>query len=125
MGAGSYPTSIAGLAAWRAANKATAEEARRRLIQFVVLASIGSSAEPISRLALKGGNALRFVHGNTRSTLDLDFTAEGDFPDDENAIKGLFNSALKVAERQFQVKSRCQSAHGTRGTGNGRCRHIK
>ncbi len=36
--------------------------------------------------ALKGGNALRFGHGNHRSTLDLDFTAEGDFPDNSDTI---------------------------------------
>jgi predicted nucleotidyltransferase component of viral defense system len=46
-----------------------------------------------------------------RSTLDLDFTAEGDFPDDAGEIKALLNTALKQVERQFQVKSRCQSIH--------------
>jgi predicted nucleotidyltransferase component of viral defense system len=109
--AGSYPTSIAELSAWRKATGATTEEARRRLVQFVVLASIASSNELVSRLALKGGNALRFVHGNMRSTLDLDFTAEGDFPDAEPAIRALLDGALKRAEQQFQVKARCLSVH--------------
>lgn len=104
----SYPISIAELSAWRQANKTTSEEARRRLIQFVVLASIASSEQLVKRLALKGGNALHFVHGNTRSTLDLDFTAEGDFPDNEDAIRTLLDTALRGAERQFQVKARCQ-----------------
>jgi predicted nucleotidyltransferase component of viral defense system len=80
-------------------------------VQFVVLTSIGSSAELFARLALKGGNALRFVHGNLRSTLDLDFTAEGDFPDDSESIRTLLNSALRGAERQFQVKARCQKVN--------------
>ena len=78
-------------------------------MQFVVLASIASSSDRVSRLALKGGNALRFVYGNIRSTLDLDFTADGDFPDDAEEIRMLLNSALRQAERQFQVKARCQS----------------
>lgn len=78
-------------------------------MQFVVLASIGSSPDLVSRLALKGGNALRFVHGNLRSTLDLDFTAESGFPDNNEEIKILLNSALKQAVRQFQIKARCQS----------------
>jgi predicted nucleotidyltransferase component of viral defense system len=109
--AGSYPTSITELSAWRKANNTTAEEARRRLVQFVVLASIGSSVRLANRLALKGGNALHFVHGNSRSTLDLDFTAEGDFPDNADEIRLLLDAALRGAERQFQVKARCQSVN--------------
>jgi predicted nucleotidyltransferase component of viral defense system len=104
-----YPTSIAELAAWRKASNTTTEEARRRFIQFVVLASIASSRELASRLALKGGNALHFVHGNRRSTLDLDFTAHGGFPDDAVEIAALLDVALSRAERQFQVKARCSS----------------
>jgi predicted nucleotidyltransferase component of viral defense system len=107
--AGRYPTSIAELSAWRKANKTTAEEARRRFVQYVVLASIASSEGPVTRLVLKGGNALRFVHGNSRSTLDLDFTAEGDFPDDGDTIRGHLDGALRGAEHPFQVKARCQS----------------
>ncbi len=80
-------------------------------MQFVILASIASSAELVTRLAFKGGNALRFVHGNERSTIDLDFTADGNFPDNSDAIRALLNSALKASERQFQVKSRCQSVN--------------
>jgi predicted nucleotidyltransferase component of viral defense system len=109
--AGSYPTSITELSVWQKKNNATNEEARRRLVQFVVLASIGSSRDSVSRLALKGGNALRFVYGNMRSTLDLDFTAESGFPDNDEEIKTLLNSALKPAVRQFEIKARCQSVH--------------
>ena len=111
MEAGSLPTSIAELTAWRKQHGTTAEEARRRFVQFVVLVSMSSSAALVSRVAFKGGNALRFVHGNQRGTLDLDFSAEGDFPDSPVAIKGLMDVALKSAERQLQVKARCQSIH--------------
>jgi len=107
--AGSFPTNLAELDAWRKANGTTVEEARRRFVQFVVLTSVASSTELFARLALKGGNALRFIHGNRRSTLDLDFTAEGDFPDDSDAIRGLLDAALKASLRQHQVKARCQS----------------
>lgn len=87
------------------------EEARRRLVQFVVLASMSSSNALASRVAFKGGNALRFLHGNLRSTLDLDFSADGDFPDNPDAIKGLMDSALKSTEQRYRVKARCQSCH--------------
>jgi predicted nucleotidyltransferase component of viral defense system len=109
--AGSYPTSIAELAAWRKQHGTTAEEARRRFVQFVILASISSSATFVSRVAFKGGNALRFVYGNMRSTLDLDFSAEGSFPDSESDIKRLMDSALRTEQRRYQVKARCQSIH--------------
>ena len=111
MEPGSYPTSIAELAAWRRLHGTTAEEARRRLVQFVILASMSSSAAVLARVAFKGGNALRFVHGNPRSTLDLDFSAEGDFPDSPEDIKRLMDAALKTAERRYQIKARCQSLH--------------
>lgn len=111
MEAGSYPTSIAELPAWRKQNGTTTEEARRRLVQFVILASISSSTALVSCVAFKGGNALRFVYGNKRSTLDLDFSADGDFPDSPADIKVLMNAALMTGERQYQVKARCQSIH--------------
>src|ERR1700735_1152201 len=72
---------------------------------------MSSSTSLASRVAFKGGNALRFVHGNKRSTLDLDFSADGDFPDNPVAIKELMDAALKTTERQLQVKARCQSIH--------------
>ncbi len=87
------------------------EEARRRFVQFVILVSMSSSSPVVSRVAFKGGNALRFIHGNMRSTLDLDFTAEGDFPDSPDDITRLMDTALRTGERQFQVKARCQSIH--------------
>jgi predicted nucleotidyltransferase component of viral defense system len=91
---GSYPTSLAELAAWRKEHRTTMEEARRRFVQFVILVSMSSSTAVVSRVAFKGGNALRFIHGNMRSTLDLDFTAEGDFPDSPDEITRLMDTAL-------------------------------
>jgi predicted nucleotidyltransferase component of viral defense system len=80
-------------------------------VQFVVLASMSSSNALVSRVAFKGGNALRFVHGNPRSTLDLDFSADGNFPDDVEAIKQLMDTALKTAEQHYRLKAKCQSCH--------------
>lgn len=109
MEAGSYPRSIEELASWRRNTGATASEARLRFMQFVVLASISSSHPLASRLVFKGGNALLFFYGNPRSTIDLDFTAEGDFPDDSQRIQELLSVALKHALNRFQVKAKCQS----------------
>ena len=106
-----YPISLADLAAWSRRNATTVEEARRRFVQFVVLVSISSSPALTSRVALKGGNALRFIHGNDRSTLDLDFSADRDFPDDPGDIKGFVDAAVRGEERRYQVKARCQSIH--------------
>jgi predicted nucleotidyltransferase component of viral defense system len=72
---------------------------------------MSSSAALANRVAFKGGNALRFIHGNERSTLDLDFSAEGDFPDSPAEIKGLMEAALRAGERLYQVRARCQSIH--------------
>ncbi len=107
----SYPTSIEEIAGWQRQNKANVLEARRRFVQFVVLTAISSSPGLVQRIAFKGGNALWFIHGNPRSTIDLDFTAEGDFPDDATQIVGLIDTALKLTQNQFRVKARCQSIH--------------
>ena len=109
MEAGSYPISLAELDTCAKLNGTTAEEARRRFVQFVILVSMSSSAAFVSRVAFKGGNALRFIHGNLRSTLDLDFSAIGDFPDSAEVIKQFMDTALKTEERRYQVKARCQS----------------
>jgi predicted nucleotidyltransferase component of viral defense system len=107
--AGSYPTSSEEVAAWRKANQSTLEEARRRFVQFVVLASISMVRSLASRIVFKGGNALQFVHGNVRSTADLDFTAEADFPDDKREITRLLNAAFKAGLARYRVRLRCQS----------------
>ena len=109
MESGHFPTAVEEISIWRSANKTTLEEARRRFVQYVVLAAIASSPGLKSRIAFKGGNALQFIHGNSRSTLDLDFTADGDFPDDSAAITDLLNAAFQSTEGRFRVKARCQS----------------
>ena len=103
-----YPASRNDLTAWARRHGTTMEEARRRFVQYVVLVSISDSA-PIAAVAFKGGNALQFIHGNPRSTLDLDFTAEAGFPDDPAKITSWLDAALPLADRRHQVKARCQS----------------
>jgi Nucleotidyl transferase AbiEii toxin, Type IV TA system len=108
---GNFPTSIDELEDWQRQHKTTKEDARRRLVQFVVLASMSSSTALVSRVAFKGGNALQFMHGNLRSTLDLDFSADGDFPDNADVIKQLMDNALRTTEQRYQFKAKCQSCH--------------
>jgi predicted nucleotidyltransferase component of viral defense system len=74
-----------------------------------VLSAISSSPWLGLRIAFKGGNALHFIHGNPRSTVDLDFTVDGDLPDDSSEITALLNAALKAIQARTNVKARCQS----------------
>jgi predicted nucleotidyltransferase component of viral defense system len=108
---GSYPTSVDELAAWAKQHATTATEARQRFVQFVVLASISSSPAFGSMVAFKGGNALRFVYANLRSTLDLDFSAEAGFPDEPIEIRRLMDAVLKAEVARYRVKARCQTIH--------------
>lgn len=106
-----YPTSIGELPDWQTRAKTSSEEARRRFVQFVILTSVSSSASLATQISFKGGNALRFVHDNQRSTLDLDFSAEIEFPDSGDQIKFWLDDAFKRADRRYLAKVRCQSIH--------------
>jgi len=84
------------------------DEARKRFVQFVLLDCLGGFPELKDGLAFKGGNALRFVYGNPRSTLDLDFTASSGFPDDREQIRALFDRALTTRGLRHGIKVKCQ-----------------
>jgi predicted nucleotidyltransferase component of viral defense system len=103
-----YPTSPEDIDPWRRRHGVTAEEARKRFMQYVVLESIPADPGLAGSIIFKGGNALRFVYGNRRSTIDLDFTARGAFPDDEKQIRVRLDEALRFALSRFRVKARCQ-----------------
>lgn len=78
-------------------------------MQFVVLECIAASSIG-PRLSFKGGNALRFLHLNPRSTIDLDFTADSGFPDDRAVIMDSFQPALAAGARKFGLRMRASSA---------------
>jgi Nucleotidyl transferase AbiEii toxin, Type IV TA system len=103
-----YPTALEEIEPWRRAHTTTAEEARRRFTQFVILEAVASLPALARDLTFKGGNALRFVYGHRRSTLDLDFTAVAGFPDEGDAIKSRLNAALPFALSRYRIKARCQ-----------------
>lgn len=113
-----YPTSLAEIDPWRARAGVSLDEARKRFMQYVVLESIAASAIG-PRLAFKGGNALRFVFMNVRATIDLDFTAESDFPDNEAEIRALITQAVDAGARRFGVVMRLSSSkrHPPAGAG--------
>lgn len=102
-----YPTSLAELESWRRHHGVTLDEARKRYAQFVILESIALSAAR-DYLSFKGGNAVRFIHGNPRSTADLDFTAEPGFPDDKEEIRKKLDEALRRSRNRYELKLRCQ-----------------
>jgi len=102
-----YPLSLGELEGWRKRNNVGAGEARDRFAQYVVLDCIGAALMG-RHVSLKGGNALRFVYGSPRSTIDLDFTADTSVQDDEKAVEMLVAQATSRAESQHGVKMRVQ-----------------
>lgn len=105
-----YPTTLAEIEHWRQLRGVSSEEARQRFVQFVALSAIDRSPWR-NLLAFKGGNALRFVFLNPRSTIDLDFTGAPPFPDDGTEIKMRLNAAVTSTSLRFGIKGRCQSVH--------------
>jgi predicted nucleotidyltransferase component of viral defense system len=104
-----YPTTLAEIPGWARANSVGMHEAVIRFMEYVVLTCIAAS-QPLSRsIAFKGGNALRFAYRSVRSTKDLDFSADSeDFPDDPQELRAILDDALKIAEREFGVRAKCQ-----------------
>ena len=68
------------------------------------------SAQPLgAELCFKSGNALRFVYGNRRSTVDLDFSATPQFPRDPAVVKDLLDRAVRATAAQHGIRMRCHS----------------
>ena len=103
-----FPTAPEEIEAWRRRLGLPADEARKRFMQYAILEAIAASAGLSRLIAFKGGNALRFVYGNRRSTLDLDFTADAGFPDDADQIRARLDDALRPLLARFRVKARSQ-----------------
>lgn len=73
------------------------ETNRLQIIKKLALLSLYSDDYLMNVLVLKGGNALNLVYDiTTRSSIDLDFSLENDFPPDKlNEIKNRIRNALK------------------------------
>ena len=62
-------------------------------IRRVTITALFSDDMLMEHLVLKGGNALTLVYGiSDRTSLDLDFSLETDFPDLEDARRRLFHA---------------------------------
>jgi len=62
-------------------------------IRKTTIIALFTDDELAGMLALKGGNALRLVHGiTTRTSVDLDFSIEQDFPDFPRAKERMFRA---------------------------------
>ena len=103
-----HPLKASEIESWAKRHGATVTEARRRFVQYVALECIARSPSLHDRLAFKGGNALRFVYGNPRSTIDLDFTAVLGLPDEEDVLRSMLNAALLKEGKAFGIKVKCQ-----------------
>lgn len=75
--------------------------AQLRKIQKLALTAICSDDDLMERLVLKGGTAIDLIHGiGDRSSIDLDFSMEGDFREDEKAeLRGRLEKLLDGAFR--------------------------
>ena len=70
-------------------------------IRTIAITALFSDDELFDTIVLKGGNAIRLVHGfGTRASLDLDFSMEGDFADPKLVAARIFRS---LRERFFSV----------------------
>lgn len=107
MSSPSFPVSLSEVQDWPRSFGVSVTESRLRFVQYVVLEGIASSIHAPS-LVFKGGNALRFIYANQRSTIDLDFSSEPGFLDDADAIKQFLNSALGPIAQRFGIRVRCQ-----------------
>lgn len=62
-------------------------------IRRLTIIALFSDDQLVDQLVLKGGNALSLVYGvSPRTSLDLDFSLEGDFPNLEEARQRLFRA---------------------------------
>lgn len=62
-------------------------------IRIVAITAVFSVDSLYDKLALKGGNALRLIYEiQDRTSLDLDFSLEGDFPDFEETRESLLHA---------------------------------
>lgn len=82
-------------------------------VRRLTITALFSDDSLVDRIVLKGGNALSLVYGfSSRSSLDLDFSIDGDFPDVEvvktrifSALRRRFSSVgFVVFDEQFNTR---------------------
>ena len=98
-----YPISLDEIPAWRERYKVSADEARKRFAQFVILECLASTPALARQIVFKGGNAPPFFHQSRRSTIDLDFSAMVSFPDDQDEIRQQLDNVMRRFAHRFRV----------------------
>lgn len=84
-----YPTSFTELKTWAQQNSVAIQDARERFVQYSILLAIAEDQNLSTNLIMKGGVALDFVWRPYRSTSDIDFSVNPDFPVDEISTESL------------------------------------
>ena len=86
-------------------------------IRKLIITALFSDDELMELLVLKGGNAVDLIHGAAiRSSIDLDFSLEGDFPETNvSKLQLRFQHLLDTTMRQegykvFDLKLFCKPA---------------
>ncbi len=104
-----FPTSEREIDKWCHDSGFPRVEGRRRFVSIVTLRCLGADSILGDGLAFKGGNALRFGYDSPRSTLDLDFTVDGDgILDDADWLRKRVNHALRQVEQRYTIRANCQ-----------------
>jgi predicted nucleotidyltransferase component of viral defense system len=84
-----YPTNFTDLNTWAQQNSVGIQDARERFVQYSILLAIAENQTLSTNLIMKGGVALDFVWRPYRSTSDIDFSVNPDFPVDDISAERL------------------------------------
>ncbi len=104
-----YPSSPENIDAWCKKHHFRLQEGRKRFVSFLILQCFDLSPILSRSLVFKGGNALRFVYQNPRSTIDLDFTVVNNCLERNiDKLRKSIDQSLLFANRRYNIRARAQ-----------------
>jgi len=104
-----YPSSPENIDTWCDKYHFPRQEGQKRFVSFLILQSFDASPILSKSLVFKGGNALRFVYQNSRSTIDLDFTVVNNcLKRSVEELRKSIDNSLLLANRRYNVRARTQ-----------------
>ena len=105
-----YPSSEDQIKAWCEEYQIPLQEGHKRFASFVILQCFAASPRLSQGLVFKGGNALRFIYKNPRSTVDLDFSVLDDCLDrNVELFRQTLDKSLLLAKSMYDIHAKTQS----------------